>query len=285
MLGFEYGYSTSDPTRLVIWEAQFGDFANGAQVVIDQFIASGEVKWGRICGLVHAAAARLRRPGPRAFVGAARALPAALRRAQHAGVRAVDAGADLSTCCAGRCCARSGKPLIVMSPKSLLRHKEAVSSLEELADGALPERDRRDREARREERAARDRLLAARSTTSSLALPPRAQDRRRRDHPPRAAVSVPARRLHGGAREVPEREGGRLVPGGAAEPGRVVPAARVLPRRHAAEAGASPTRAARSRRRPAVGYMSKHLARAEAADRGCVRAPKLVRRARCSSRT
>ena len=148
VLGFEYGYATTSPGTLVIWEGQFGDFANGAQVVIDQFISSGEAKWGRLCGLTAVPAARLRGPGARAFIGAPRALPAAVRRAQHAGVRAVDAG-RCSTCSAPDDTRTYRKPLIVMTPKSLLRHKMSdVAARRSTVGWKIPADHSRDREHR-----------------------------------------------------------------------------------------------------------------------------------------
>ena len=134
VLGFEYGYATAEPNTLVIWEAQFGDFVNGAQVVIDQFIASRRSQVGPRQRPDADAAARLRRPGPGAQLGAPGALHAAGADNNMQVVQPTTAS-QIFHLLRRQMVRQFRKPLVIMTPKSLLRNKDATSPLAEFTKG------------------------------------------------------------------------------------------------------------------------------------------------------
>ncbi len=136
VIGFEYGYAMSDPTDLVIWEAQYGDFANVAQVYIDQFLSSGWQKWSRLCGLVLLLPHGQQGEGPE-HSSARLERYLQLCAQENMQVFVPSTPAQIFHLLRRQVLRPYRTPLIIMSPKSLLRHKLAVSTLDDLAKGQL----------------------------------------------------------------------------------------------------------------------------------------------------
>ena len=259
----------------MIWEAQFGDFANGAQVVIDQFIAAGEAKWGRICGLVMLLPHGYEGQGPEH--SSARPERYLQLCAEHnMQVCVPTTPAQIFHLLRRQMVRPFRRPLIVMSPKSLLRHKEAVSTLDGFATGRF--QNVIGETEKLVAKSVRRVIVCAGKVYYELAA-------YRREHKRNDVAILRMEQLYpfphadfrAALAKFPKRDRGRLVPGGAAEPGRVVPVARVLPRRCASQTGG------RLRRPSRIGIDRRRLhvetpRAAAAAGRGRLRARPLRRR-------
>jgi 2-oxoglutarate dehydrogenase E1 component len=266
VMGFEYGFSTTEPHCLTIWEGQFGDFGNGAQVIIDQFISSGEAKWGRLCGITLFLPHGYEGQGPE---HSSARLERFLQLCAEFNMQVCvpSTPAQMFHMLRRQIVRPLRKPLIVMTPKSLLRHPLSVSRLEELAGGAfysvIDEIDDIKPSA-----VTRIVLCSGKVYFDLLKSRREVKAEGGGHRQAGAALSLSFRRIRGDSAQVLERPRDRLVPGRAAESGQLVPNP-PSPAVEARREARAPVRGARRRRGAGDGhFLAARTAAEESGQRG-----------------